>query len=909
LPKRAWLSKVGIMPGRLLLVIGSDWGARPPLSFLPGEAHNLYDSLLHPQPGQCAPALPGRSLVLDPDAAQLDAAVEEAFAAASAQEATLILAFTGHGVTSGDDYYLLAADSPEDPDSRTAFLLGQRIKELFRRYSTIDGLVLLLDTCESGRAAEAAGRGWIDVLGRAERRFELLTATGDGPAFGGCFIKSLIYLIRNGSVSGPERLGCAEVRDPVNELCAHQQAHHIAFTGTAPGSGDPTLWLARNTAVDGRHAPLDGSVLAGMAAMAARSFQPTNSYRQLRELVQAGVDVAVVGPAGSGKTAVLTALAQPRDLPRARAAWLGQTGESVEQIAAELSAQLSRTVDGFPAATRAYREAVTEEEWSRADAVERLLTGPLRGLEEAVLIVIDSTEPEVLSRVARPLATVHRVQVVAGAYAPEDLGGGFTPLHLEPATRDDVAGYVARRGLPAEATTELFRGSGGSWMVLALRADQKIAAAGPPAAPGAAGFHAAAIERALGRTTLWQEDATAVLAVLAAAGTGPAMPFRVLRGAVVRLGGTGSAPRLHDVLARLDTLVSHGHTDTDGDHYGLRYRTIADYVWDQAFGGIGREQAHAAVAEAIEEAAPVAEHQPDDPLHAYAARTEAEHLWQAGRHDAAYACLVLRESVINAENLASWTAWTQRITRDLGDAHPLTFRAAGRQARALGETGDPGQAVELLRELAADSRAVLGRDDRTTLELEDHLAYWTHLNGDVPAARGQFASLATRCAVLLGADDPQTLMARHHLALTAAKDRDIPAALALWREVLESRERVLGTLHLDTLRTRLNILVWTAENGHPPPISRGSRAFSTFCETRSGRITPKPLPSATFVRTGAARRASWRTFASRWPNSPTSCPGPSGCTARKACGPPRSETTGTPSRPGSAGRDRTRPRP
>ncbi|MEQ0565199.1 tetratricopeptide repeat protein [Amycolatopsis sp. NEAU-NG30] len=897
------------MPGRLLLVIGSNWGARPPLSFLPGEARNLYESLLSPQPGQCEPALPGRSLVLDPGAAQLDTAIEEAFAAASAQEATLVLAFTGHGVTSGDDYYLLAADSPEDPDSRTAYLLGQRVKELFRRYSAIDGLVLLLDTCESGRAAEAAGRAWIDVLSRAERRFELLTATGDGPAFGGCFVKSLTYLIRNGTVSGPDRLGCAEVRDPVNQMCAHQQARHVAFTGTAPGSGDPTLWLARNAAVADRHAPLDGSVLAGVAALAARSFQPTRSYRRLRELVGAGAHVAVVGPAGSGKTAVLTALAQPRGLPRVQAAWLGQTGESVEQIAGELAAQLTRTVDGFPAAAETYLDAVSGEEWSRADAVERMLTGPLQHLGDRVLFVIDSTKPEVLSRIARPLAMLPHVQVVAGAYEPDDLGDGFTPLPLEPATRQDVAGYVARRGLPGEVTDELFRGSGGNWMAITARAEQKTTSAGPPPAPGAAGFHAAAIERALGRSTLGQEDATAVLAVLAAAGTGPAMPFRVLRGAVARLGGTRSVPRLHEVIARLDTLVVHGHTDTGGDHYGLRYQTVADYVWDQAPGGIGREQAHAAVAEAIEEAAPMAEHQADDSVHAYAARSEAEHLWQAGRHDDAYACLVLRESLINAENLASWTTWTKRISRDLGDTHPLAFRAAGRQARALGETGDPGQAVELLRELAADSRAVLGPDDRTTLELEDHLAYWTHQAGDVPAAREQFSVLAGRCAVLLGADDPQTLMARHHLALMTAKDEDIPTALALWHEVLESRERVLGPEHIDTLRTRLNILVWTAKTGTPPPISKGSLAFTTFCETLSGRITPKRSPSATFAPTGAARPARRRTCARHWPNSPSCYPGPSGCTARKASGPTRSATTRRLSGPVSDSRDRTRPRP
>ncbi|WP_328611680.1 tetratricopeptide repeat protein [Amycolatopsis sp. NBC_00345] len=902
------------MPGRLLLVIGSNWGDRPALSFLPQEARKLYASMLAPQPGQCEPALPSpkSSLLLDPSLSQLDKAIEDAFAEAAAREATLFLAFTGHGMTSGDDYYLLAADSPEDPDSRSAYLLGQRVKELFRRHPAIDGLVLLLDTCESGRAAEAAGQQWIEVLNRSERRFELLTAAGDGPAFGGCFAKSLAYLISHGSLDGPERLGCADVRDPVNDLCTRQQARHISFTGTGITAGDPTLWLARNVASASRREALDGSVWSDTAATAARAFQPTASYRELLDLLASGSNVAVIGTAGLGKSAVLAALAMPSNGPRAHAVWLGHTAETVEQITDELAGQLSRTVEEFAPAADDARNNMTDLEWKSADAVERLLTRPLQRLDEPVLIVLDSTDPDVLDRVARPLARLPRVQVVASAYDPADLGDGFTALELQPATRLDVARYAARRGLDAGTVDQLHRGTGGNWLMIALRVEQKAGprVAAPPS--GAAGFHAAAIERAFGRAPQEHHEAAATLAVLAAAGAGPVMPATVLQRAVVRLGGTRSLPRLHDVLARLDALVGRGQTATGGEFYGLRYDTVAKFVWDQSFGGITREGAHAAVADAIEEVAPVAEHRADDPLHAYAGRAEAENLWQAGRYEEAYACLVLRESLINAEAVASWAGWTKRISRQLGDTHPLSFRAAGRHARALGETGEPARAAEILRELAADSRASLGPDDRSTLELEDHAAYWTHSNGDIPAARAAYTDLAGRCTALLGEDDPQTLMAHHHLALVTAKDHDVTRAIELWRRVLASRERVLGEQHLDTLRTRLNILAWTPENGHPPPIPRSSLAFSPWRGTRSGKITRKRSPSATSGPRHADGWAPGKACARPSRNSATCCPVRNASTGRRASGARGSAPTSRPSpaiSPNSSSVDLPRLRP
>lgn len=807
------------MTGRLLLVVGSNWGARPPLTYLPEAARALEHSLLHPQPGQCAPALPdGRSLLVDPTAAELDAAIEAAFASASAQEATLILAFTGHGVTVGEDFYLLAVDSPEVPDSRRAFLLGQRIKELLRRYPRVNGLLLLLDTCESGRAADVAGREWITVLRRAERRLELLTATGDGPAYGGCLVKSLAYLVRTGSESALDRIGFADVHGPVNELCTQQRATHTAFTGAGTGTGDVSLWLALNSAQARRRAALDGTVAADIAARFARFHQPTDAQRRVRAHLESGRSVGVVGPAGSGKTALLVALAQPVASPALHGIWLCEPGHSVEQVATELAGQLARTVDEYPRAARTYRAGATDEQWLRADAVERLLLGPLRSVACPVRIAIDGPTDEITVRLVGPLIRAEGVQLLVTA---ADVGGvpeGAEAVAVAPATREEIAGFAARRGLPGDVVDELARRSAGNWLTVRLLADVLARDPAGQLPGGLAGFYGAALEQASGGDLIDSREISVVLAVLAAAGSGPVLPLSLLRTACALLGGPGETWRLHEVVARLPALITHGRAGAGEERFGLLHPTIAGYLWEHRIGTVTPEQAHGALAAALAEVAPMGRHRHGDPQHDYAARAEPEHLWRVGRHGDAVRSLESRQSPIHAENRERWAAWARRIARELGATHPLAIVAEARHARAIAETGDHARALEMLVALAEDSRAELGATHRTTLGLADDIAFWTAESGRVDEARDRFAELVPVLVREFGESDPQTLMARHHLALMIAKTGDPDTALRRWAEILTARERVMGALHLDTLRTRHNILYWTAEKPTPPPV-------------------------------------------------------------------------------------------
>ena len=146
------------MPTRRILVIGSQCELlKPSLSFLPKVAEEFYEVMIHPTLGQCVPALQSGGLLLDPTVKQTKEALRLAFESASANDDTLLFAFIGHGDHLGEDFYLLPKDAiTPQLDSETAVNIVQRIKELYRVYSNIDGLILLLDTCSSGVAAASA---------------------------------------------------------------------------------------------------------------------------------------------------------------------------------------------------------------------------------------------------------------------------------------------------------------------------------------------------------------------------------------------------------------------------------------------------------------------------------------------------------------------------------------------------------------------------------------------------------------------------------------------------------------------------------------------------------------------------------------------------------------------------------
>jgi hypothetical protein len=366
---------------RRALVIASQCASLNLLSFLPDAARDVADALLDPDLGGCVPALAdGRSMLVNPIAAELDTAVAAAFERASEDEATLFLALVGHGDYADDDFYFLTHDATSPPDSRTAFHLAQRIKELLGRHSLLDGLVILLDTCHAGVAASQAAARWVHIVGQAGKRFEVLTASDDRTAADGCFSRSLASVLRSGHPELGERLRCPDLKRVVSGACPRQTAVYLAFDGVRTTvKGDQGLWLAVNAAEAWR--PLIGNPSAAEIERLTDGYRPTPQLGVLvGHLLMGERCVAVTGDFRSGKSTLVAALARPAiaaDVVPARllhAVLFLTAGQTGEQIAAELARQLCRSVPEFEVARAQYRE----EAGPGVSAFDLAVVGPLR---------------------------------------------------------------------------------------------------------------------------------------------------------------------------------------------------------------------------------------------------------------------------------------------------------------------------------------------------------------------------------------------------------------------------------------------------------------------------------------------------------------------------------------------------
>ncbi|MFD0360857.1 hypothetical protein ACFQZZ_05270 [Nocardia sp. GCM10030253] len=353
------------MGGRLALVVGSECVALGELGFTGDLAGGLYAALR--EVGGWESAMVEDRAVLNPTAAQLVSAIDDAFQVASAARATLLIAFVGHGIATGDgDFFLLAHDSPAMPRSHTAFHLAQGIRERLNE-SAVDGLVVLVDACETEQGVRGAARRWTDVLADSAGRMELLVAAGSGPAYAGCFTRTILATFADGLPLRGENLLPSDLVGPVADACTRQRPQHLSFTAgtvSAVPGGDPGLWLVPNTARRGD--AVSGRPASGFVDHLTRSLVLTDTIRErLIEIVESGSYRlrGVVGPAGCGKSTLMAMLIRPslvRGLPigpeYVSAAIFLTVHSSIETVAMELSAQLTARVPGYAEAVRAARE-------------------------------------------------------------------------------------------------------------------------------------------------------------------------------------------------------------------------------------------------------------------------------------------------------------------------------------------------------------------------------------------------------------------------------------------------------------------------------------------------------------------------------------------------------------------------
>ncbi|MFC3449136.1 FHA domain-containing protein [Amycolatopsis speibonae] len=432
------------MGERRSLVVASQCDSLNLLSFLPDVGHEVSTALLDPGIGGCVPALAdGRGLLVDPTMTELDDALAEAFERAAEDEATLFLSLVGHGEYAADDFYFLTKETSLPVDSRKSFLFAQRIKELLGRHSTLDGLVILLDTCHAGIGALQAGRRWLRIVGEAGRRFDLLTASDDRVAANGCFSRSLVTVLRSGHTSFGEHVRCADLKRVITGLCPAQTAIHLGFDGTREVVGaDQGLWLALNSSPAWRRSPLAGNPAApDIERLTANYRQKPELGETVGHLLTGARLVAITGAAGAGKSATLAALARPSVAGSyvppdfLHAVLFATRGQTAEQLARELARQLRHTIPWFAESRERFLSTLDESARNGASAFDLAILGPLRTVTpqwtaspvRIAMDGLDDLDPDVASRLngfLRSLSTdpdLSWVKTVVATRTPENL--------------------------------------------------------------------------------------------------------------------------------------------------------------------------------------------------------------------------------------------------------------------------------------------------------------------------------------------------------------------------------------------------------------------------------------------------------------------------------------------------------
>ncbi|RSS56823.1 tetratricopeptide repeat protein [Streptomyces sp. WAC01280] len=899
----------GERASRRVLVIGSQCDAQNTLGFLPELAHDLADVLTAPQLGDCTSALESGPTLLDPTRTTMVGAIDEAFRNAAATESTLVLALIGHGISSGEDFYFLPVDGTARCRSDEDVLLSQLLKEQLRDAPRLDGLLVLLDTCHAGVGAAQAG-AWREVgLGHHLRRYEILTASADEPAFGGKVTKCLIDVVRRGVATAGTTVDSRYLREPLLEAAGHQRPQRITHDGGDwAEAGDEGLWWAHNAAraLVGTGSDPAFAVLDRIIELTGH-LQPTAVLEELVAAAESSPRVALVGPRGCGKSTLAAALALRPD-EFLHGIVFGTRSSTVASVADTLAAELRVTVPGFAEAGHDYLARLSSAERAGFDALEQHVLGPLTLVRHPtpVLLVIDALDE--LPTATRSVLV--RALGAAGPHVHVVTTGRPASLRVTGSRLVDTArtgpeaieAYARARGVQEAHVPSVVRRADGNWLLAHLLTDSALRPGYSPAAPSEdttvalrALYDGELIAAGADDPTEWRTVIRPVIGALGVTAAGPTVPLPLLVAASRHLHGPDTVTQVRDTLVRLSGLVVRTQPGQLDEHVGLFHASLAEeYLLrpGEIQFGIDPVDCHAAMAAAIDECAPLSRHTPGNPLHRYALRSEARHRWYA-THDATavVSSLLGRPAETVVDERERWEPWPAAFAAVLGPEHVDTLNVRAALARWTGLRGDAVSARDQCAELLPVMERALGAEHQSTLALRSYLIQWTEAaggptgtleqhaellrlvvqvmgtehpdalaaavgvaystgrGGDASSARDQCARLLPVCERVLGPDDRHTLTLRIHLAqwTAAAGDRDV--ALDLCEELLLDLERVLGLEDAATLACWDHVAEWIGESGDP-----GNAR--TLCAELVGvreRVLGPEHPDTLRARTGLAR--------------------------------------------------------
>ncbi|WP_159080384.1 tetratricopeptide repeat protein [Nocardia suismassiliense] len=838
------------MGGRLALVVGAECSALGELGFTGRLAAELYARLREVGGWGSATGVDGP--VLDPTAGELVTAIDVAFERASAQRATLLVAFIGHGTaTNSGDFYLMARDSPLVPRSDNAFHLTQGIRERLNT-SALDGLIVLVDACETEQGVRGAARLWTGPLARSAGRMELLVAAGDGPAYAGCFTRTMLSTFGAGLPLRGENLLPYDLVDPVARGCALQQPLHLSFTAgtvsTSPG-GDAGLWLVPNAAR--RRDALTGRPAAGVVDQLTRRLLFTDTMREcLAEVIDAGGQRlrAVIGPPGAGKSTLMALLIRPSVVDGlaiapeyVTAAIFLTASSSLESVAEELSAQLAARVPGYAEALRAAQERAEAAESDVFDIwVRRPLAEVSRPGSRITLVLDGLDQPTAGSRKLLVAAVaeltgredLRHVRVIAAIRE-----GSGTDRH------PDLA-HMHRVALPEPTAADIAALVRAGWRELV------------PAAPTSS------------------FDAPAALGEPAKSPSGPTLTHQGLPPWLEEINKSDEGPVWGTPQPDIAEDEDEDEPARAPEAGGWLLARLQSEVLPSLIGrsvSVGTEL-EAVVAQRVRTAMYTAEPAASGsigPLLAILVAAGAgpvlpiellENAMSSFREDitavrirdiaVCLGALITRsnpgtaqESLGIAHNalLPALTAQFTWLDVVIEDAHraiiAATMRctsaraveyARGSTARHYLECGDSGRALAYLTTLettrAVDNRdlwaawlpsieAVAGAVHPDTLHAREYLALRRAESGDLHGAIAEYARLLEGQLEILGPDHANTLSTRFNLAVCRSESGDLADASADLAQVLADRRRVLGADHPATLAARNRLITLQARRG------------------------------------------------------------------------------------------------
>jgi hypothetical protein len=837
----------------------------PPLEFPKKCAEELYGALA--QAGWQAPTSTGDVPIdplINPSTAELKHAVLDAFAQANSAEATLLIAFVGHGRANPNlSFYLMATDSePHKPTFETAFDVTHFLQEQLEYSLDLDGLVFLIDACEAGQGVEGAAKEWIKLLADSGGRMDLLVASGKGSAYDGCFTKTILSTFKKGLDGRGDNLLCGDLCAPISNNCT-AKPQHLDYSGADVTTEDRGLWLVRNVA-RGLDA-VTGRPAAGLVDQLTSGVIVTASVREsLTAIADAGQRRLrlIVGAPGSGKSTLMALLIRPKlvntlSIPvgYVKAAVFLDKTSTLESLAAELNAQLTITLPaetnaqsavtepGFREAAVAATASLSEDNREMLGSFETTVKRPLAWLKRerpglTVPVIVDGLDQptsgarDLILDALRQLTyttpddELGHVRVIAGVRSGEGIDNrdelaDAHRIDITPPTVREIGKAVSTQSGAVLSEADLARitsdTSDGGWLIARLLGEIVHHDAAPPGG-GFAALANARIEHALPADS---SDGARVLSLIAVAGVGPVLPIRLLAAAlgedeVVALG------KIRGHVLRMGQMISRGNPGTDSETLGISHLALVDPIttyithhWD-----LPPTWAHQALIDAYQQrfaAAAVAADSgtaPDD-VEAYWITAAPRHYLAAGNAQGAIEFLRTLDTTRAAENRDRWSSWMSAFAANPVPGQTITLEARSSLAQWRGLAGDAQAARDDYRVLVDDYKRVLGEHHPSTLCTRSNFARWRgEADGDASGAVHALRAVLADQVTVLGADHRDTLRTRNNLSDFLAETDDAAGAMNECRAVLDGYTRLRNAVDRDVLSVRGNLAGLLGDSGN-----------------------------------------------------------------------------------------------